>query len=871
VEKHNIAIDLPEDTHVVEPPNPTRRDKEKKTPALLSLGIIINDNPNILTLTAAYRELGSFLMDRENKQSLVLPTWNGRNLIVVRPRKSQSVEAFVNNATVSGWVEDLLPDETTREGMKKYLMQRDKAKPIVQMDTFKSEALASILNLTGRKLDDCRAFLRLEASSYSEHNKKQVAELEKGPEPRFGTPFDYVDEQGNVVEEKIKYWTTDPGEEACTLIQNHYVEMLDKAEEAGSPLTCLPCLDYEAPGNPKGITVLAGGDHGDVAFRYHCKFHLSSPQKRKAIGDLSYQCPRVQCAFIACNADKYPILQKTIMLPLEEGRQHLTASQAIIAYDKSNLYVIQCYLIPQGVDQATFKIGEHMGGKEVRYKLPTGAEDTLQLGDIFKDVSTENIVLTVAVSRFNDLYLGDIKFFAYLLGMVNSDTCWCLHCKRVQGEFGSGQFDPNELRTKENLQECLDTFRQIIADAHENNNKTTTKNYLGVNACPLLGVDPDKLMLSTLHCEIGQINKFNADADKWVLFYVEKLKPEEQVIRAELMDAMKSLQEATVYGKHVRNENREVKAKQKQLNAQIKNLPKRERWAIEYKRHAMEYKEELADLAQSTKAWLKDADNDIKEAKARKDVGSKAYNEMQKERKCEKGSYLNRKETIYRENGMKHEHYHGGQFNGVSCRQQMSAATQFCEDWLELLLDVWSREQTNISEAGILERIDKYKNLLGKLDVVYSTVRGVEGLLPTEAEVLQLEKVVLDAKTLWIECGFNVKGNPKCHLIFDGHLVHQFRKYGGLSDKNEDWIEFDHQIWKREKERTRTVKNFRTQQRCQVKKMRRTQHFKVRFIIERFKRERKRETTPAQKERTIQKLTAKAEAKQTKRELFSQS
>jgi flagellar hook assembly protein FlgD len=204
-------------------------------------------------------------------------------------------------------------------------------------------------------------------------------------------------------------------------------------------------------------------------------------------------------------------------------------------------------------------------------------------------------------------------------------------------------------------------------------------------------------------------------ADKWVLFYVEKLKPKEQVIRAELMDAMKSLQEATVYGKHVRNEHRKVKGKQKQkqLNAQIKSLPKRERWAIEYKRRAMEYKEELAELAESTKAWAKDADNDIKEAKARKEVGSKAYNEMQKDRKCEKGSYLNRKETIYRKNGMKHEHYHGGQFNGVSCLQQMSTATQFCKDWLKLVLDVWSCEQTNILEAEIREQINKYKNLLG--------------------------------------------------------------------------------------------------------------------------------------------------------------
>jgi hypothetical protein len=68
------------------------------------------------------------------------------------------VDAFVANATVSGWAEDLLPDEATREGVMKYLSRRHDAKPHVQMDTFKSEALASILNLTGRKLDDCRAF-----------------------------------------------------------------------------------------------------------------------------------------------------------------------------------------------------------------------------------------------------------------------------------------------------------------------------------------------------------------------------------------------------------------------------------------------------------------------------------------------------------------------------------------------------------------------------------------------------------------------------------------------------------------------------------------------------------------------------------------
>jgi hypothetical protein len=231
------------------------------------------------------------------------------------------------------------------------------------------------------------------------------------------------------------------------------------------------------------------------------------------------QCRQASC-FVENNHDT----------TLEEGQQHLTASQAIIAYNKSNLHVNQCCFTPEGVHQATFKIRENMGGKEVTHELPRGAEDTLQLGEKFMDVLKENIILTVAVSKFNDLCLGDIKFFACLLGMVNLDTCWCLHCERVQGEFGSGQFDPNKVRTKGNLKKCLLAFRQIIKDAQDNNAKTTPKNCLGVNSCPLQNIDPDKLMLSALHCKIGQINKCNADAGKWALFYVEKLEPNQQAI-----------------------------------------------------------------------------------------------------------------------------------------------------------------------------------------------------------------------------------------------------------------------------------------------------------------------------------------------------
>jgi hypothetical protein len=42
--------------------------------------------------------------------------------------------------------------------------------------------------------------------------------------------------------------------------------------------------------------------------------------------------------------------------------------------------------------------------------------------------------------------------------------------------------------------------------------------------------------------------------------------------------------------------------------------------------------------------------------------------------------------------------------------------------------------------------MEKHKNLLGKLEVMHSTVRGVHGLLPTEEKVHRLEKLCLMQK-----------------------------------------------------------------------------------------------------------------------------
>ena len=72
------------------------------------------------------------------------------------------------------------------------------------------------------------------------------------------------------------------------------------------------------------------------------------------------------------------------------------------------------------------------------------------------------------------------------------------------------------------------------------------------------------------------------------------------------------------------------------------------------------------------------------------------------------------------------------------------------------------------------------------------------------------------------------KGQPKAHLTFDGHLLHQVKEYGGLADKADDPIELEHQEWIRQKERTWRLKEFSKRELAQLKGMRRSRHPAVR-------------------------------------------
>jgi hypothetical protein len=261
-------------------------------------------------------------------------------------------------------------------------------------------------------------------------------------------------------------------------------------------------------------------------------------------------------------------------------------------------------------------------------------------------------------------------------------------------------------------------------------------------------------------------------------------------------------------------------------------------------------------------AVCKDFDISLKELRIRKSTAATNYADMQTARKWTVGGCLHSLEKMHQKLGMEREGCHGGDFNGVDCRRLMANANRFCDLWLELILETHDPIQSTVAVDELPERMERHRDLLGKLDVIFSMVRSVDFLLPTPEEIETLKTVIEAARVLWLRCGFNIDGNPKAHLMFDGHLLAQFIKHGGLADKTEDPIEFDHQEWKKEKDRTRSVKAFKLQQKC---------HWKVRRIINSFNERRKRKFNRVRKEQDANKAGAKVAVKEERRATFMQA
>jgi hypothetical protein len=127
-----------------------------------------------------------------------------------------------------------------------------------------------------------------------------------------------------------------------------------------------------------------------------------------------------------------------------------------------------------------------------------------------------------------------------------------------------------------------------------------------------------------------------------------------------------------------------------------------------------------------------------------------------------------------------------------------------------------------------------------------------------EEQKIKLQTALLEAKELWLEMKVSTL-QPKWHLTFDGHLMDQYSRYGGLADKSDESIEKGHQ----------TLKVLREQQEtCIRRELRRSRSPAIQQHIDRYQTSIKQSSTIKRSRDTEERLDNKKKAKEEKRDAY---
>jgi hypothetical protein len=786
---------------------------------------------------------------------------NGRRLLVVLPPDTQSVASFEEEARRTGWVDIMLNTPDRVEGMLSYLAKgysnafiatgkkRQLSTRIIALNTTETLALARIGRLNDVRLQSIRSFLKNIGKVNLQHSKTEQLRIDRAvglyrtKEAIFGSYLhEWANSKGKEKKppEQVHYWNSSLSKEIeseVDLYLHHYFLENDDRKR-------IPIIDYRADGFDRpGVTVLFGGDHGDQHCPISCKLNLTAPQVRKDKNILGYHCPLLTFASVQCTKDAYDLMNSTVMPMIKQQLVDLKASAIITVYHQRNTTkIFRSYTVPSTILAHT--VAFRQGGQvradgslcpSMTFAFGEAAFGSLEIDDpIFEGVHYFELGARVTISTFNELFIGDLAFLAMLIGMNNSSGAHCLMCMMGRSEFNCPLHEQLVFRTKEKLEECLEQFILL----NSNNQRKGPPNYKGVNGKGLWDIDPQRIVIPILHCPMGLVDKVLEQFKKWVNYEVEDFNDAET-------DATRSLYRLA---KQQREAAEEALAQAKAVTAANPTL----------------LQANLA-VASANKARIKASKE---EGKAREQF------EEQVQRHNAKKTSLNQKfEIVYRNNGVKREHYHGGKFNGVNCIRIMDACSLIFlgnEDdaTTGFLHQCLQSKVATITDEDVKAKCQQYSRLLGLLDAIWSRVRGIDGLLPTAAQINGLATALQEAKALWVSMNLSTL-QPKWHLTFDGHLLHQFTRYGGLADKSDETIEKGHQTLKTLRSRFRGISSYEQRETCIRRELRRQRSPCIQRTIDRYEALIKQSTATKRSIDTEERQDGIKRTKQEKRDNYT--
>jgi hypothetical protein len=352
------------------------------------------------------------------------------------------------------------------------------------------------------------------------------------------------------------------------------------------------------------------------------------------------------------------------------------------------------------------------------------------------------------------------------------------------------------LRTKEKLVECLEEYMLLSSCP----NPKAQPNSMGINSPGLWNINPQQIVIPILHCPMGLVDKALESFKQWVNLDVEDFKDVETE-GARTMYCVATTRHKAAIDDH------------KQAQHFAKANP----------------------ASQMAKTMEGEANKTGIKAKQAESIAKEQYDEQVQRHNVKKVSLNQQFESVFWKNGVKREHYHGGKFNGVNCIRILDKCNALflgnneTPGFLQKYL--LSKCETT-PEVTVEFKCNEYCRLLGLLDAIWSMFRGLHlGLLPTDEQRQSLEDALKQAKTLWLQMGLSTL-QPKWHLTFDGHLLDQFTKVGGLADKSDKTIEKGHQTLKALGNRFSGISTYEQRETCIRRELRRSRSTEIQQHID---------------------------------------
>ncbi len=495
--------------------------------------------------------------------------------------------------------------------------------------------------------------------------------------------------------------------------------------------------------NLKRVDFTVGGDHGGGKFRVTLKLLLRYHDKK------SYS-RLFQIASVSHSKDDIDILKATVLNPIGEGLKRIVEGQHLSAKMVDNNFIVD---------------------------FAPGAADTIC------DVNTRVLVV------------GDLKFYAQILGRENMSSYWCMWCNTHPSTWP-------DLSTCSDAQ--LWTIDKMVEHRHRINqdNIKEPREICGIVDFPLWDfIQPFHYVFPQLHVEIGLINNVLDHFYDFVEEQVEAPTPEERLCRNNLIIC----DVAAVKAKEKLDEWKESGASDLAMQRYSKSLVTR---ALKARGMSMEERQNLTlqqialdNTIAGLVAQRKHLEQDISQKRKKLTEARAKFKDVRTKKKKGETPILAELENILMQHNINAAAYHGGKLNGVDCREFVQLSHTIYQQFEIYLLS--TNSPNRCCDADIMKTCALFRDVCVTLDSLASKLRLKHGE-PTEEDYVTAEKALQNLEYMWKMA--NLSFTPKIHCLL-AHAIHQMRYLEGFGDTLEDDVEHMHQISARIEARVSRMKD----------------------------------------------------------------